>query len=72
MDKCERAQSYLNHLEKSKYEYKVLQMIKQVCLAVEFIHSKNYVHRDIKLDNILVKNEEVFVLTDFGTSTNDL
>ena len=28
--------------------------IKQILDALEFIHSKNTVHRDLKLDNILV------------------
>ena len=31
-----------------------LQWTKQILDALEFMHSKNVVHRDLKLDNILV------------------
>ena len=44
-------------------------LIKQTCLALEFLHEQDIVHRDIKSDNLLILTdyEDVAVkLTDFG------
>ena len=51
-----------------------LTMINQIGSAIEYVHAINFIHRDIKMPNILVKgaisqdpNERLhFVLTDFG------
>ncbi|ODV63089.1 kinase-like protein [Ascoidea rubescens DSM 1968] len=43
-------------------------MFKECLQAVKFIHSKNIVHRDIKLDNFLIDENCVLKLTDFGMS----
>jgi serine/threonine protein kinase len=32
--------------------------MEQVLLTVDFIHQKDIVHRDIKLDNILINKKE--------------
>lgn len=38
-------------------EQQASKVIKQMCLALTYIHDKNIVHRDIKPDNILLSNE---------------
>ncbi|KAK9238052.1 kinase-like domain-containing protein [Lipomyces kononenkoae] len=38
----------------------------QLCGAVAYIHTKNIVHRDLKLENILMDNHESVKLCDFG------
>ena len=52
-------------------------MIKQVLLALNFMHKKNIMHRDLKPENLLCEetgaaddDDEIYVkLTDFGFAT---
>ena len=41
----------------------------QIFKGIEFIHSKHYVHLDIKPDNIVLTTTNNIKLTDFGTAT---
>lgn len=43
-------------------------MIKHLTKAIAYCHSKDIVHRDIKLENILVNREYKPILIDFGFS----
>jgi serine/threonine-protein kinase len=45
-----------------------LQIIRQVLCGTAYAHSKGFVHRDIKPSNIIVNNEGVAKLMDFGIS----
>lgn len=38
----------------------------QVLLALEHMHEKNFVHRDLKLENLLITHDGAIKLTDFG------
>jgi len=43
-------------------------LLREICLALEFIHRSGMVHLDLKPDNIFVKNDQ-FKLGDFGLVT---
>ena len=44
----------------------VRSFIYQLLRAVSYIHKRGYFHRDVKPENIMVKNEEQIKLGDFG------
>lgn len=45
--------------------------MKQILIGLEALHNKNIMHRDLKPDNILIRNKESLnlVIADFGLST---
>ena len=54
-------------------ELEVLEMCLQVASGVEFLHKNKIVHRDIKPDNIFLKQEGgelVFKIGDLGVAKN--
>ena len=46
----------------------VVNIMKQVCLGVKYLHDKSICHRDLKVENILFKGERI-VIADFGSCT---
>lgn len=44
------------------------QMFRQIVSAVQYLHSKNIVHRDLKAENLLLDNNLNVKIVDFGFS----
>lgn len=62
---------------KKQFKYSELDIrtiMAQLLLAVDFMHKKGVVHRDLKLDNILLSSSEASVfdvrIADFGLAAN--
>ena len=56
--------------QKGKYfsESKILDWFTQICLGMKHVHDRKILHRDIKLDNILLTSEGDVKICDFGVS----
>eukprot|EP01130_Rhizamoeba_saxonica_P000325 TRINITY_DN10300_c0_g1_i1.p1 TRINITY_DN10300_c0_g1~~TRINITY_DN10300_c0_g1_i1.p1 ORF type:complete len:367 (-),score=98.88 TRINITY_DN10300_c0_g1_i1:34-1134(-) len=52
-------------------EYTAASLARDILLGVKFLHDQNIVHRDIKLENVLMNpNFQNCYITDFGTATH--
>ena len=49
-------------------EYQILTWFGQICLALQYIHTRHILHRDIKSQNIFLDSEGNAKLGDFGTA----
>jgi serine/threonine protein kinase len=49
---------------------RALKIIKQICQALDSAHEINIIHRDIKPHNILVNDEDLIKIVDFGIARN--
>ncbi|MBW4517888.1 MAG: protein kinase [Timaviella obliquedivisa GSE-PSE-MK23-08B] len=47
-------------------ELQVVQLLQEILSILEFVHGQNVIHRDIKPDNIVRRNNGELVLIDFG------
>src|SRR5260370_17580430 len=47
----------------------VISYVKQIALALQYVHGKNIVYRDVKPENMLVEADGKIVLGDFGIAT---
>jgi serine/threonine protein kinase len=58
------------HLSKnSQYKEKDVKFYaSEILLAIEYMHSQNFIYRDLKLENILIGKDGHIKLTDFGLS----
>ena len=53
-------------IDEEKDSFVLLSYVIQLCEAIRFIHNKAVIHRDIKPENILVSDDKMLVLSDFG------
>jgi len=58
--------SLQQYLQTAMQPGEALEVIRQLATALAFAHSQNIVHRDVKPENVLFRQDGVAVLTDFG------
>jgi tetratricopeptide (TPR) repeat protein len=49
----------------------IIAISRQVCAALEHAHAHGIIHRDLKLENIIISENGVAMLTDFGLARSD-
>ncbi len=63
--------SYIESKNGKLLEVEAAVIIRQILIALSYLHDKNIVHRDLKPDNILMTSSSAgcrVVLTDFGAA----
>ena len=62
------------HIRKKKQakekftEVEIMNWFIQLCLSLEYVHSRKILHRDLKTQNIFLTNDNNVKLGDFGIS----
>lgn len=65
LELCETIESYMKDRKHVKDAF-YWSILLDILLAVKALHDRNLIHLDIKLDNILIDEDDVCKLGDFG------
>ena len=49
-------------------EFEIFNWFIQICLALEYVHARKVIHRDLKSENIFLTGNNTVKLGDFGIS----
>jgi len=66
----QESQAWAQRFYSDDLYYKLTLLTADLSRALQFIHSRNVLHRDIKPSNILITNENIPKLVDFGLGCN--
>ena len=55
-----------SHPDRKLDESSTKSLFHQIIEGIYYLHSKNIFHRDIKLENIIIKNKAIIKIIDFG------
>lgn len=61
---------YMNqHIKTKLTESQILKIMLDICQGIYEMHKLKLIHRDIKIENVLIDSKNVFQLCDFGSTT---
>jgi len=66
MEQCDNEDLYDKISKKVLTEIDIKQIFKQIVFGLQYIHSLNIIHSDLKMDHILFKNNTEVRIIDFG------
>ncbi|XP_037033115.1 membrane-associated tyrosine- and threonine-specific cdc2-inhibitory kinase [Bradysia coprophila] len=70
LELCESIESHMKDLKNVDEDF-YWSVLVDILLAMKALHDRDLIHLDIKLDNILVDEDNVCKLSDFGLVTNE-
>lgn len=50
-------------------DFELICILYEICTSMKYIHARNIIHRDLKLENILINKDKHVKICDFGIST---
>ncbi len=62
----------LNSCEKSLPLLHAVEWFKEIASALDYVHNADLIHRDLKIDNVMLRSDGVLALTDYGVSKSIL
>jgi len=62
----------LNSCEKTLPLLHALEWFREIASALDCVHKANLIHRDLKIDNVMLRSDGVLALTDYGVSKSIL
>ncbi len=70
MNYCEEGSLMRRLVNKHTFtENELANILKQIGNALDYVHKSGLCHKDIKPENILIENQDTYVLADFGISS---
>lgn len=66
MEYCEKGDLFKFLQENDLKEEKIKNIMKGIIKGLNFLHKNNYIHRDLKPQNILITGKDQVKIADFG------
>ncbi|DBB07912.1 TPA: hypothetical protein ACH3X3_009300 [Trebouxia sp. C0006] len=70
LEACDTSLGNLRALKDETKEGQLLEILRQITLALQHMHARNMVHMDVKPDNIYIVDDTMYKLGDLGLATS--